>query len=62
VKFWGALSITPVNDNSFGICSSENDLGIILAASLMNRSAFDPLNAQQLPGCTEPFKKQFYEY
>ena len=44
----------PVNDNSFGICSKENDLGVIFAASLINKSPLEPLNDQQLPGCIEP--------
>ncbi|RNA00011.1 hypothetical protein BpHYR1_013513 [Brachionus plicatilis] len=54
-KFCGALSISPVRDNSLGMCSSENELGLILAASLMKRSALAPLKAQQLPGCIEPW-------
>jgi len=50
VKFCGALSITPVSESSFGICSNENDVGVILAASLIKTSPLDPLKAQQLPG------------
>ena len=50
VKFCGALSSDPVIESSFGMCSMENDFGVILAANLMNKSALDPLNAQQLPG------------
>lgn len=50
VKFCGALSIEPVMDNSLGMCSIEKAVGLILAANLINRSALEPLNAQQLPG------------
>jgi len=44
------LSKDPVNDSSLGICSIEKDFGMMTAASFINRSAFDPLNAQQFPG------------
>ena len=54
VKFCGALSNEPVMDNSFGMCSIENESGAISAASLMNKSALDPLNDQKLPGCMGP--------
>jgi hypothetical protein len=36
------------------MCSSENDFGVILAANLMKRLPFEPLNDQQLPGCIDP--------
>lgn len=39
-----------VGDSSFGICSTENDVGLITAANFMNTSPLLPLNAQQLPG------------
>lgn len=45
--------MVPVSESSLGICSSEKDVGVILAASLMNKSALDPLNDQQLPGWIE---------
>lgn len=53
VKFCGAESIKPVRESSFGMCSIENEVGVILAASLTNRSALAPLNDQQFPGCIE---------
>ncbi len=47
----GAVSKLWDGDNSIGICSTENDFGLIIAANLMKTTPFDPLNAQQFPGC-----------
>lgn len=53
VKFFGAESSLPVSESSFGMCSIENDVGVIFAASLMYKHALWPRKAQQFPGSNE---------
>ena len=39
------------------MCSNEKEVAVISAANLIKRSPFEPLNDQQFPGTTDPFKK-----
>ncbi len=49
-----AVNVACDRELLIGICSIENDLGVMRTANLMNTSALSPLNAQQLLGLIGP--------
>lgn len=52
MKLRGALVMFPVGDKVLGMCSKQNDVGLILRDNRITRYPWEPLNAQQLPGYT----------
>jgi hypothetical protein len=50
--FLGALDVSPVGDNTDGMCSTDTPVINILAVRRITTAPFEPLKAQHSPGGT----------